>query len=220
MSQMRLSSILLMILMLFGSFTASVEAAATKVPDPPSSVCINNNCTTTSTAGTGIKWHPGHYMASNQLTLPGNGKLPAKQVEQALLASSPGSALGWEGIYIWKTMEDGTAGSYDFSTLIADYNAVTGWNGSAHVKPRRFMIMVMGEDFNHTDPTISLPTYITANSAYGAGSDGSHYGQWTLGTYGSTAAIWRPAVMARIQALFAAMASTKLPDGYTFDTSP
>jgi hypothetical protein len=159
-------------------------------------------------------------MASNQLTWPGNGSLSGKQYEQSLLAVSPSLVLGWEGIYLWKTLEDGSAGSYDFSTIIQDYNAVTGWNGSSHVKPRRFMIMVWAQDFAHTDPTASLPSYITSNSAYGPGADGSHYGYWPLGNYGSSAAIWRPAVMSRIQALFAALANTKLPDGYTFDTSP
>jgi hypothetical protein len=224
MSYRSASSSFLMAGLLIASFAANAQTAAKAVPSPPHSLCIDNNCVTASTptvsSSAGIKWHPGHYMGSNQQTLPGNGKLSAKQTEQTLLAVSPKSVLGWEGIYVWKTMEDATAGAYDFATLIADYNAVTGWNGSTHVNPRRYMVMVWAQDFSHTDPTRTLPTYITSNSAYGSGSDGSHYGYWNLGTFGQSAAIWRPAVMARIKALFAAMASTRLPDGFTFDTSP
>jgi hypothetical protein len=202
------------------------DASDSRVPDDASLAkdAAFQDGTSSTEAGTedpAVKWHPGHYMASYQRTYAGNGKLPDKQAEQAMLAASPPEALGWEGIYIWQAMEDTTAGRYDFSTLITDYNAVTGWNGTTHVSPRRFMIMVWAEDFFDTDPTIrTLPTYLTSDSAYGPGFDGTHYGYWTLGTYGSTAAVWRPAVMARVEALFDAMASTALPDGFTFDTSP
>jgi hypothetical protein len=83
-------------------------------------------------------------------------------------------------------------------------------------------VMIWAEDFRSTDPANSIPNYILTDATYGAGYDGSRYGYWQLGTFGSTAAVWNSAVEARIAALFAALASQTSPysNGYTYDTDP
>jgi hypothetical protein len=206
----------------------SAAALTATVPEPPPAVCVNNKCANTPTSGSGIKWHPGHYMASGQVTTPGNGSLSAKQGEISMMRSSPATVLGWAGVYTWGDFEPTNAGGYTFADLDTDYKQVTGYTSgtttsAVYNSPRRMMVSLGTADYWSTNPTHGnfLPAYILSNSTYGpAGADGVHFGYGQIGNYGNAAAWWRTSVQGRLIALFQALATHVLPDGYTVDTSP
>jgi hypothetical protein len=122
-------------------------------------------------------------------------------------------------------------GVYDFSTIDTDYVNITGYtsgstSSAVYNAPRRLAIYILHTDYFTSNPAARvLPDYLLNNSAYGPGYNGQLTGYWTTtgaqgqGT-GSVVAFWRPAVMARLQALMTALANHVLPDGYTVDTSP
>jgi hypothetical protein len=207
-------------------------AAAT--PNPPTSVCVNSKCVTTASAGAGVKWHPGHYAASDNNTNPGNGKASAKAAEIALLRASPPNVLGIEEAYAWGDLESNSSscsagqGSYCFTDLDSDYKAITGYTSGStttatYSAPRRMVIAIYTGIEGTTDATDDdvIPNYVLTGSSYGLGPDGSHNGYGLQdGGQGFTAAIWNTNVNARLQALGTALASHVLPDGYTVDTSP
>jgi hypothetical protein len=197
----------------------------------------------TTTSGA-IKWHPGHYMADYTYTLLGDPTLSEKQTEVNVLRSGPAAVLGWMGWYQWRTLENSGPGNpttgvgYDFSTIDLDYVQLTtgcgpglscSWTtGSAfpgYNSPRRMIIKIeyFDEFFPNAPTTRMLPDYIANSSTYGpVGPNGTDYGYWNAqsSTGGTTAAYWRPAVLARLLALYQALANHVLPDGTTVDTSP
>ena len=230
-----------------GSGLAFAQTTAVK-PDPPPIVCIGSNCvsapasaaasgsgtggTTGTSTGTGIKWHPGAYLDSQVFTSVGNLNTANKAAEIAFLHTNPAAVKGYEAYYFWPVFENNSQGVYDFSALDADYVKATGYvsgktTGAVYTDPRRFAIYMLQTDYFDANPLDRcLPAYIGASSAYGpVGPDGTHYGYWTAtgsggtGT-GSVIAFWRASVMNRYIALFKAMATHVLPDGYTVDTSP
>jgi hypothetical protein len=219
MSKRRPSSILLMTIMLFESFTASAQTAG-KVPDPPFSICINNNCTTTSTASTGIKWHPGHYVQSNSYIKGGSSDSSIAglkaDIDQAL--SGNANVAGYMALGIWAAIET-SQGVYDWSGVDALRSYIaTKYPG------KRFGLAVFFVGYGIGNISEFIPNYVLNDSSYGSGYDGSHYGYWDLFGSGNspTAAFWRPAVAARIKALFASLAAHTSPygSGYTYDTDP
>jgi hypothetical protein len=205
-------------------------AAGSVQPASPGTLCVNGKCAATTTGG-GIKWHPGHYLDGSTFTALGNSNLSTKIAEANMVRSGPQQVLGYEQYYYWRTFEQGGAGVYDFSTLDTDYVNITGYTGgkttsASYNAPRRLGIYFLHTDyFTQNAASRLLPDYLLSNSVYGAGADGQHTGYWTTtgsqgaGT-GSVVAFWRPAVMARLQALMTALAHHVLPDGYTVDTSP
>jgi hypothetical protein len=183
-----------------------------------------------------IKWHPGFYMGSSVLTnapnVGGNNSY-RQSTEIPALRSGPSQVLGETCYYFWTNFENTTAGVYSFSAIDSDYVALTGYvsgstTSAVYSAPRRMNIYFVQTDYFSANPTTrgTVPSYMLASSSYGPGpGGGSGYGYWTttgasgLGG-GSTIAYWRPAVIARLQALMTAMANHVLPDGYTVDTSP
>jgi len=227
-------------LFLVFAFSISItgRVIAQGAPNPPAQLCINGQCASASAASTttGVKWHPGQYAFSSAYTTLGNAALSQKQGEIAIVRAGPSQVLGIQDTYFWRTLENGGAGVYDFSTIDKDYvqltTGSTTWSPGnpfpGYNSPRRLGIYVMNEDwFSSGNPaTRNLPDYLLNSSAYGpVGPDGIHYGYWTMsgsggaGT-GSSAALWRPSVMGRVIALGRALAAHVLPDGLTVDTSP
>lgn len=181
-----------------------------------------------------IKWHVGHYAASNTYVEPGNPNKTQIQAEVSIVRSGPPSILGYAPQFFWNTFENSTAGVYDFSTLDQIYvqlltGSTTWTTGMAMptlIAPRRMGIYMTNGWFFNSNPTTEIPTYITSSSTYGPlGPDGIHNGYWT--SQGSTGlctgtltALYRPAVMNRFILLGRAIAAHVLPDGNTVDTSP
>jgi hypothetical protein len=211
-------------------------STAASQPAAPSTLCVNGKCANTATTVVGgIKWHPGQYMGSSVLTnVPNansnNGYRQGTEIPS--LRSGPSVVLGETCYYFWTVFENTTAGAYNFSAIDSDYVALTGYvSGTAtsavYNAPRRMNIYFVQTDYFSTNPSYrgTVPAYMLNSSAYGASPVSGQYGWWTttgasgVGS-GSGIAFWRPAVMARLQALMTAMANHVLPDGYTVDTSP
>jgi hypothetical protein len=182
------------------------------VPDDLSRVDL----ATIVTPGSGVKFHPGHYAASNA-TLHAGTAIPTSEIDTAL--SSEG-VEGYYSIFYWNAFETTQKGVYDFSEL----DAVRAYIAEKY-PGKRFGIVVWGEAFHSTALTSATgftPAYILDDPAtYGKSPDGTTGGWWSMSNGGSVA-WWRPAVEARIAALFAAMASHPSPYGHgtTYDTDP
>jgi hypothetical protein len=199
----------------FKVYVTTVEVPSRQSPD---SIVISGT-TSGAPTGTMVKWHPGWYMGSNEVTKPGNAQLANKIIEQTAVHNTT-NCLGWKGNYTWKTLET-SLGVYDFSSILTDLAALKAYSPSL-----RLMIAIWAEDFSHTNPASNaIPDYILNDVAYGAGYPAvppatQLRGFWQLGTYGCTAAVWRPAVMNRIKALYAALGAATTTGGFTFDTDP
>jgi hypothetical protein len=177
--------------------------------------------------GQPVKWHPGHYMGSNNINgsvTRGNGR---NQNEMNILAASGPNVLGYQTIYTWDVCEL-SDGGYDFANIIEDFNYLQS------VAPgKRFGPMIWCEKFSGTGATgLGTPAYILNNSIYGPGSDGVHFGYWNqdfgAGQSGACAAIWRTNVNDRYTRMFEHLATTSFVttsgpyagQTFTFDTHP
>lgn len=179
-------------------------ATATKTPVAPSQLCITGksgqSCAkTTAVTATGqIKWHPGHYIASNgahKLGTPAStflGELDA--------AGNDPHVLGWRGIYTWGALEP-QKGQYDFSAIDAELAILK----THYSSPKRIGVLISAAAYGRTTPDAStLPQYLLSDPAYGPGKNGTSHGYWaTSSSY--NAALWRPAVMDRFIALIQAL---------------
>lgn len=148
-----------------------------------------------------IKWHPGHYYLSNELVTTGNNAWANRkaEIDTGLVNAN---VLGYMDIHIANTIENATLGSYNWANIDQAYNyIITTYPG------KRYGVMIWWEVFTGSNPASAVPAYIlNSPGTYGAGANGTQGGYWTL-TSGVTAAWWRPAVAARIQAMFAALAA-------------
>jgi hypothetical protein len=213
-------------------------------PNPPPQICVNNKCATTpdpsggSSSGGQVKWNPGHYMQSvnvNGSPAPyGNGRNAA---EMRVFAADHSHLQGYMALYSWDMFENKTKDGYDFSAIVADFNYLQSVAPGA-----RFCISIAAyKNSNVTRAQLAtfrpdgIPAYILNDpGTYGAGPPGNNgAGGYGLSSYNTSsgswgyanAALWRPAVMDRLIALFTALAnSTALPPyrgvQYTFDTHP
>lgn len=184
----------LVLLMISALLLAVVALAA--VPNAPTQVCVNSVCTTVAatTSAKAVKWHPGHYMLSNETDRSASGEIANKRNEQSLVVSAGANVVGWAGNYTWDILEP-TQGNYDFSHIDADIAALSG---------KRIIIQIQ----SYYDPSNHIPSYILGNSAYGASPTAGQYGWWYGGGTGGTsiiAAKWRAAVMNRWIALVQAL---------------
>lgn len=185
-------------------FAAGLAAATTAKPEAPPQLCVagksGQNCikTTATTAGDQIKWHPGHYVASNGLHKLGS-KASAFQNELDAAGNDP-NAKGWRGIYAWAALEP-QKGVYDFSVMDAELQILK----TKYPKAKRLGALISAAAYGQTTPsTAILPQYLLSDSAYGPGTNGNLHGYWaTSWTY--NAAVWRPAVMDRFIALIKAL---------------
>jgi len=174
-----------------------------------------------------IKWHPKHWMGSNNIngdSVSGNGR---NQNEINVLAASGANVAGYQPIYTWDHLEP-TDGGYDFSSIISDFNYL-----QSKAPGKRFGPMIWCEKFTGTGATgLGTPAYILNNSIYGPGSDGVHFGYWNQdfgsGQSGACAAIWRTNVNDRYTRMFEHLATTSFVttsgpysgQTFTFDTHP
>lgn len=218
MSPTRLSSIPL-ITIVFVLWSLRVDAQMA-VPKAPPTVCVNARCVNapSGSVGAGVKWHPGHYALSYQLVYSGNSNWAARkaEIDQSL---NQANVLGYMDIHLWPSIENDTAGNYNWANIDQARSYI-----ASNYPGKRYAVMIWSQQFFGTDPSVSIPSYITGNSVFGPSPVGGSSGWWSYGGGGLTAAIWRPAVSARIQALFAALAAHTSPyttgGPYTYDTDP
>ena len=176
-----------------------------------------------SGSGIAIKWHPGHYMASN--THWGLGQTISSsgcQAEISALLGSGSNVIGYSWLPRWSLFENTTLGVYDFSALDAVYTAVTGISKPGDTPTGKRLVVCWEGLVIYGSLIPVIPAYIYNNpGTYGAGSDGTHggYTNFVSGT-GATPALWRSSVMNRFIALNQAMGARISPSGNPYETDP
>lgn len=203
--------------------TITVSVSAGTSAQKPLTLLVNQASSVMTT-----KWTPGHYMASDTYNNTGSNGPDFSAL------SSATNVLGWMGLYRWGSVTS-TQGVYNFSQLIADWNAE-----QAAAPGKRFAVSISLATFHPSAPlsaTISsgwIPAYILNGSAYGAGSNGTQFGysqaryDGSTGYTETTAAIWRPLVATEYSNMLAAWAATSVTltagpwagQTYTVDTHP
>jgi len=193
---------------------AVAQAATAAQTMAPAQVCINNSCVTTASTTNApagkIKWNPGHYMASNTLIYP--GRPLSTLIPEMNALNNQDAILGYRIIITWNALEDATAGRYDFSLL----DAILSRLKAAYNKPKRLVLVVLPGAFRDSGGA-GVPAYIRNSSAYGPSPYPGSYGWWgpSAGAVGAvSAALWRPAVMARYIALISALGARYDSDPY------
>jgi hypothetical protein len=188
------------------AFLSSAVMAASK-PNAPPSLCVQVGGRQSCTPGNGslngsIKWHPGHYMASNSIHRVGTAVTDI-QFELDAVGAAP-KVMGWRGIYTWAALEP-TKGQYDFSTVDAELAILK----TQYKATKRLGMVIWPVSFGAMGSTANriVPQYILSDPQYGPGTNGINYGYATTGGSTSTwaAALWRPAVMDRFIALIRAL---------------
>jgi hypothetical protein len=217
------SSILMLSAVLVASLMSNSQAASTNIPQAPPQVCVNNVCSAASASATaqgGVKWHPGNYCAANEFITPSNvgTELPIIEAEIDGCLSGNANVAGYMTLIMWPAIES-TEGTYNWTIIdqIRSYIA-TNYPG------KRLAISIYATYFFNTTASTCVPNYISSNSTYGASPVSGQYGYWSIyqPATGCAAAWWRPAVYARIEALYANLAARTSPygTGYTYDTDP
>jgi hypothetical protein len=216
----------------YNSLTASTtyyaRAAVITTETPPRQSGWSNVAPFTTAPVLGyVKWNnpPSHWMCSSNINgwSTANGGNGRNANDFATLASSGSNIVGWIGVALWPALET-SENVYAFvTTIIQDFNALQAAVPGAHfgysIESR-----VFGSVSTSTSPVGQVvPSYILTSSAYGdngsgVGPDGTHYGYCMANLSGGVylemaAAIWRPIVMARKQALFTALAN------FSFETT-
>lgn len=195
-----------------GGLSTQIEAAA--------SAGILSSASGALTGGGGhpLKWNPGHYMGSAVRTNSTNSALAQKNTEIDTMKASGANVLGWMGKYQWPALQSTVSTAFNLSFIDTDYMRVAYTAGVATGK--HMIIEIMVDAFSNT-PGAILPAFILNNPAFGAGANGTQNGYWTInGGSGVVVALWRIPLMNAMIALWQAIASHVLPDGFTVDTSP
>lgn len=174
--------------------------------------------------GVGIKWHPGHYGATfvRTKTTLSSTELQTKNAEIATVLSSPG-LLGILERYQWVAFQYTSDPSFfDFGQFHADYTRITGISkpGDPPTGKRIFPQIVI-DNFTNS-PQVTVPPYIYNDPVtYGAGNGPAGTGgYWLYDATSSSAAIYRPNVQAKLNALIARFAAEPTRGGFTVDTDP
>lgn len=197
--------------LLLMSAAAAQTAAAVRRPGPPPQLCVNNICSSavrdSSVSAAAVKWHPGHYvLAGGRYTPAGAATLQAKW---SAALSSDSRLAGVNGFYDWYHLEPTTQGVYDFTSIDNDI----AWL-KANFPGKKLLIEVWTRNFcgSTSLPTLPQPTnngctdipdYIVSGAFTGSG--GVSGATWN--SNGLLAAFWSAPVLARIQALDAALAA-------------
>jgi hypothetical protein len=160
-----------------------LAASAAKPPKPPSSICLESsgNCATTTPPGTGIKWHPGHYMLV-YLDAP-QSNLDDIRGESAV--------LGAQIRYKWADLES-SKGVYNFSRIESDLKYLSSMR-------KRLVIQIMDRGFGTTDRNGIVPDYLLKDAEY--------HGGLARTKTGYIARLWDADVMDRLIALSSALAA-------------
>jgi hypothetical protein len=199
-------------LLLMMAVSAQAATAGTRPVAPPQ-LCVDNVCSPVikkpqgSATGSGVKWHPGHYgLSMNRFTPKNVAQIHADWA--AILASDP-HLVGVNGFYDWYHLEPTAQGTYDFSSIDNDI----AWL-NANFPGKKLLIEVWTRDFCHKTalPAVpqdtnygctKVPDYIISGSFTGSG--GLPGATWN--SNGVLAAFWSSPVLARLQALDAALAA-------------
>jgi len=157
-----------------------------------------------------VKWSPGHSSLSQQVVKSTDTRWVSRRAEIDLTLSNA-NVLGYMDIHYWNSIEDTTAGTYNWSNVdqARDY-IQTNYPG------KHYGVMIWGQAFGSVSSPATapscIPSYIYNTSSYGSSPTGGQFGFWTLDpdgvhTTAVSVAWWRPSVAARWQALFASLAA-------------
>jgi len=200
--------------LLMTAATAQTATTTASRPAAPPQICAGNVCSpvakkpTPSATGSGVKWHPGHYGLSLSKSTPKG--VSQVHADWAAMLSSDSHFVGVYGFYDWYHLEPTAQGAYDFSSIdndIAWLNAnFPGKKLAIEVWTRNFCagttaLPAVPQDTNAV--CTKVPDYIITGAFTGSG--GSPGATWNKN--GALAAFWSNAVLARLQALDAALAA-------------
>lgn len=143
-----------------------------------------------------VKWNPGHYAGSGGFIRSNSGSTSGGTISTQELQSlcPPGNPtyysniIGYRMYITWGAIEQ-VQGVYDWSSIDNTLAFLAPYN-------KHLIVTIFGGDFSHVD----IPGYITSNASYGVSSTGGQYGYWL-----ACPAIYRAAVLARYEAVWAAM---------------
>jgi hypothetical protein len=138
--------------------------------------------------GTGIKWHPGHYVAGGGQQTPNRVTGSRAQWQSAL--SSDSHLKGVRAVYYWFDLED-KRGVYTTQVIDDDIAFLRMLNPSYKI-----IIEVWSRDFGHATALPSTPQTSGSVPDYIIESGGA-----ALNSNGVLAAFWRPPVNDRLIAL-------------------
>lgn len=191
-------------------------------------------------AASQFKFNPGDYVQGNGAT--------AANLNSAVAPFVGGVNATFIGIapwYYWDALEQTTLGTYDFSTIITDFNAwqaAVAANGNSGAVGH--FIPMVGDYHNSAltpaglstyNPRFGgIPQYILNNPATYGSMPNNGFGGWIPTSWNGTtwgfqrAALWRAAVTARRNALAQALAATSFTttagpysgQTFTFDSHP
>ena len=153
------------------------------VPNPPKDLCIEGTkkCAAPAAKGSGVKWHPGHYVLGTQVD-----KLDTAGIREI---GPIDRVVGWEQLVSWAKIEP-SRGKYDWSFIDAALAACEA-NG------KRLVIQVLDRSFSGTSSG-RLPSYLASEPGGGGG-------WYVKPTGGVMAKLWLPAIMDRLIALYQEM---------------
>lgn len=189
-------------LMSFSAFTAT--------PKAPASICVDADCATTSdspASGSGIKWHPGHYIGIGGLTFSESWMTTFNVAVDEVCTNK--NIKGFQITKTWASLEGPNKGDYSSGFSYVDRML-------AKLKScNKYLILKLQERSFGAAPTAPpqvswftwiYPQYLMTNSTYGGSAQ--PYGIVTPpvnttwgGSLNSIARLWETSVMDRLVAL-------------------
>lgn len=156
------------------SATLAPAFALAGVPNPPASICFDDNCVTAPAPSQNVKkWHPGHYMQ----VLRGNAD--TAQSTRFTYYDQIASNTDLEGVVVpfrWSQLEGNTPGNY--SAGIATIQAEISRLKSLSV-PKRMILKVVDFNYGGTLPTSShFPAYLGSADLLFQGTNGVGWKRW------------------------------------------
>jgi hypothetical protein len=149
------------------------------------------------TGSTGVKWHPGHYMSSDTIIAGKQQQIDQVHSDITVMNGAGANVVGYALNIAWSQIDTSGNGVYDFSQI----DAVLALLASG-----KKLIINIGTSLGTNDPTEMIPAYMLSNPTYGSSPTAGRYGYWTSFSGGQIdTAVWRPAVAARINALYQAL---------------
>jgi len=162
---------------------------------------------------TGVKWNPGHYGASNNITFPNDRHLTNQIQEQNTVINSGVNVLGIEMFY---TMGCFGNAPYDFSKIFRDLNKMRAAGKRLHIQ---LMPQIFGSGNDYAD---LLPSEVYNNNTYSASPTAGKFGWWSAnGGLETVIAFWNQKEMDWCIGVFQALAAAVNPaTGLTVDQDP
>jgi hypothetical protein len=195
------------------TFSSANAQTSTATPMPPPKFCINSSCSSAASSATGVKFHPGHYCASDETYDNSSVADLEGEIDSCLGGSSNASIQGYLMRIFWTAIET-SQNNYSWSAV----DSIRSYIATKYPGKRLGVEIEWDNYFNHN----CVPSYVLNTSTYGQGYTSGTYGMWAYTGNGCTAAWWRPAVYNRIIAVYQSLANHTSPygSGYTYDTDP